>query len=58
MRHTETRSRDAIPFSFRQTHMDTLQTCMRTGYPSKRDSEMLKTRLKKRVAFVPSLFPK
>ena len=31
---------------------------MRSGYPSKRDSEMLKTRFKKRVAFVPSLFPK
>ena len=31
---------------------------MRTGYLSKRDSEMLKMRFKKRVAFVPSLFPK
>ena len=35
-----------------------LQSWLRTGYPSKRDSKMLKTRLKKRVAFLPSLFPK
>ena len=35
-----------------------LQSCLRAGYPSKRDSEMLKTRFKKRVAFVLSLLPK
>ena len=28
-----------------------VQSCLRTGFPSKRDSEMLKTRFKKRVAF-------
>ena len=35
-----------------------IQSCLRKGYHSKRDSEMLKTRFKKRVAFVQSLFPK
>ena len=35
-----------------------LQSCLRTKYTSKRDSTMLKSRFKKRVAFVPSLFPK
>ena len=40
------------------TYQHHIQSCLRTGYPSKRDSELFKTRLKKRVAFEPSLFPK
>ena len=35
-----------------------MQSCLRAWYPSKRDSEMLKSRFKKCAAFVPSLFPK
>ena len=35
-----------------------LQSCLRAGYPLERDSEMLKTRLKKRVVLVTSLLPK
>ena len=34
------------------------RVCVQGTRPSKRDSEMLKMRFKKRVAFVPSLFPK
>ena len=38
----------------RQAVITDLWSCMRAGYPSKRDSEMLKTRFDKRVTFVPS----
>ena len=37
--------------------IDGMSAC-RAGYLSKQDSEILKTRFNKRVAFVPTLLPK
>ena len=45
-----------IPYSGLQTIYR--HVCVMSLYPSKRDSEMLKTRFKKRVAFVPSVLSK